>query len=147
MNIRFSLSALILCVNLGFMQSCTDQDEPFTCNQNTVSTVNGDKTCGISQVMGYSQSGVEDDFRMQVAGGYSVRLQSIGESLEVGETYEVEVTFTGLSQRFENTITIVELDRDNKIFTFTFIFDNESESSSQAFPLKAKGKVTEINWF
>lgn len=147
MKIRLSLSAIILFVNLSVIQSCTDSDEPFTCNENTVSTVNGEKTCGLSQVMAYSRSGVEDDFRMQVAGGYSVRLQSIGESLEEGDTYPVEVTFTGLNQHFENTITIIELDRDNKIFTFTFFFDNELESNFQAFPLKATGKVTKINWF
>lgn len=147
MKIRFSLSALILFVNLSLMQSCSDKDEPFTCDQNTVSTVNGDKTCGTSQVMAYSRSGLEDDFRMQVAGGYNVRLQSLGESLEEGETYAVEVTFTGLNQHFENTLTIIKLDRDNKIFTFTFSFDNEGEANFKAYPLKATGKVTEINWF
>lgn len=145
MKIRLSLS-LILLVNLSVMQSCTDSEEPFSCSENTVSTLNGDKMCGHSQVMAYSQTGIEDDFRMQVAGGYEVRLQSDGEALEEGETYPVEVTFTGLNQHFENTITVIKLDRTNKIFTFTFVFDNEREYNSQAYAHKAKGKVTEIRW-
>lgn len=147
MIFRLSLSAIILSANLAFIQNCTDKEEPFVCNDNTVSTVNGEEECGTSQVMAYENTASRDYFQMHVAGGYTVTLQTDGELLEEGETYSVPVGFSNLNRTFENTITLVKLDRANKILTFKYNFYNEAESNFQAYELKAKGKVTEINWY
>ncbi len=135
---------LYLLLLVAFV-SCEKDEPEFSCNTNTVSEVNGTKECGTSKIMAYSGGTDHEEFRIQVAGGFTIRLINQNGLFEEGKTYTpYELYKTELNKHLKNTVTIIKIDRTNKKFTADFHFRNELAYNYQAYNQEIKGTMKEL---
>lgn len=141
------MKSVIYMLLLLTIVSCEKDEPKFSCNSNTLSVVNGAQECGTSKIMGYSGGTDHEEFRIQVAGGFEIRLMNLNGLFEDGKTCTpYELYKTELNKHLENTVTITKIDRTNKTFTANFHFRNELVYNYQVFQQEVKGTMTELSY-
>jgi hypothetical protein len=147
-KLNTTLMKLLSMLTLVLLIMSCEKEPEFTCNSNTVYVANNEKQCGTSKIMSHSQTGTSsEEFRMQIAGGYEIRLMNLTGLFIEGQTYApYDFYFSNINQQFSNQVTFVKIDRTNKVVTLKFVFDNEAESNFRAFKLKAEGEATNLTY-